>query len=202
MASYTVIYDANVLYPSVLRDLLIRVAQARLVRARWTDRILDETFRNLVANRPDLDPRALARTRTLMNEAIPDVLVTGYEPLIGILDLPDPDDRHVLAAAIKVGAQMIVTDNLRAFRPTDWPPGTSRLGAPTTFCTRWWISRPSRCSGSSNAWPMPAPGRRWTSTNCSPPWTAQVWSRRWLRCGPDPDHPLCSRFAVNVRGCG
>lgn len=118
MASYTVIYDANVLYPSVLRDLLIRVAQARLVRARWTDRILDETFRNLVANRPDLDPRALARTRTLMNEAIPDVLVTGYEPLIGILDLPDPDDRHVLAAAIKVGAQMIVTDNLRDF-PAD-----------------------------------------------------------------------------------
>jgi predicted nucleic acid-binding protein len=115
VASYTVIYDANVLYPSLLRDLLIRVAQARLVRARWTDQILDEIFRKLIVNRPDLAPKALARTRTLMNEAIPDVLVTGYEPLIEVLDLPDPDDRHVLAAAIKVGAQMIVTDNLRDF---------------------------------------------------------------------------------------
>lgn len=69
MASFTVIYDANVLYPSVLRDLLIRVAQARLVRARRTDEILDEGFDNLTRNRQDLDPDKLARTRTLMNDA-------------------------------------------------------------------------------------------------------------------------------------
>lgn len=115
MASFTVIYDANVLYPSLLRDLLIRVAQAGLVRARWTDEILDEVFRNLLEDRPDLDPKRLARTRTLMNQAIRDVLVTGYEPLKEVLDLPDPDDRHVLAAAIKVGAQTIVTNNLKDF---------------------------------------------------------------------------------------
>lgn len=115
MASFTVIYDANVLYPSLLRDLLIRVAQAGLVRARWTDEILDEVFRNLLEERPDLNPERLARTRTLMNEAIRDVLATGYEPLKEILDLPDPDDRHVLAAAIKVGAQTIVTNNLKDF---------------------------------------------------------------------------------------
>lgn len=115
MASFTVIYDANVLYPSLLRDLLIRVAQAGLVRARWTDEILDEVFRNLLDDRPDLDPERLARTRTLMNQAIRDVLVTGYEPLKEVLDLPDPDDRHVLAAAIKVGAQTVVTNNLKDF---------------------------------------------------------------------------------------
>ncbi|CCG01230.1 PIN domain-containing protein [Blastococcus saxobsidens] len=115
MASFVVIYDANVLYPSLLRDLLIRVAQAGLVRARWTDEILDEVFRNLVEDRPDLDPDRLARTRTLMNQAIRDVLVTGYEPLTGVVDLPDPDDRHVVAAAIKVGAQTIVTNNVRDF---------------------------------------------------------------------------------------
>jgi predicted nucleic acid-binding protein len=115
VASFTVIYDANVLYPSLLRDLLIRVAQTGLVRARWTDEILDEVFRNLVEDRPDLDPERLARTRVLMNEAIRDVLVTGYEPLIDVLDLPDVDDRHVLAAAIKVGAQMIVTNNVKDF---------------------------------------------------------------------------------------
>lgn len=68
------LYDANVLYPSTLRDVLIRVGIAQLVVPRWTDRILDETFRNLKEDRPDLDPARLDRTRTLMNGAINDVL--------------------------------------------------------------------------------------------------------------------------------
>ncbi|MFQ1004405.1 PIN domain-containing protein [Modestobacter sp. SSW1-42] len=113
--AFVVVYDANVLYPSLQRNLLIEVARAGLVRARWTEQILDEVFRNLKRNRPDLDPARLDRTRVLMNDAIRDVLVTGYEPLIDALDLPDPDDRHVLAAAIKVGAQTIVTNNLKDF---------------------------------------------------------------------------------------
>lgn len=112
---FIVIYDANVLYPNSLRDLLIRVAQAGLVQAKWTDLILDETFGNLKANRPDLDHTRLDRTRHLMNAAIRDVLITGYEPLIEALDLPDFDDRHVLAAAIKAGAQVIVTENIKDF---------------------------------------------------------------------------------------
>lgn len=116
--AFRVVYDANVLYPSYLRDLLIRVAQAGLVQAKWTDRILDETFRNLRANRPDLDPGKLDRTRELMCRAIPDCLVIGYEPLIEAVELPDKDDRHVLAAAIKAQAQLIVTDNLKDF-PAD-----------------------------------------------------------------------------------
>ena len=118
MATFTVVYDANALWGAIPRDLLIRVAQAGLVRARWTDLILDATFRTIMAKRPALDPARLARTRALMNEAIRDVLVTGYEPLIEALELPDPDDRHVLAAAIKVGAQMIVTDDKDDF-PAD-----------------------------------------------------------------------------------
>ena len=80
--SFVVLYDANVLYPSTLRDLLIRVAQAGLVQAKWTDQILDEVFRNLATNRPDLDPQRLVRTRDLMNRAVRDCLVTGYEPLV------------------------------------------------------------------------------------------------------------------------
>ena len=113
---FIVVYDANVLYPGHLRDLLVRVAQAGLAQAKWTEQILDETFRNLKKNRPDLDPTRLDRTRKLMNEAIRDVLVTGYEPLIEVVDLPDdPDDRHVLAAAIKANAQVIVTDNIKHF---------------------------------------------------------------------------------------
>lgn len=113
--SFIVVYDANVLYPSSLRDLLIRVGQVGLVRAKWTDEILDETFRNLKLNRPDLDEVKLDRTRQLMNRSIRDVLVTGYEPLIPILELPDPDDRHVLPAGIRAGAQVIVTHNTRDF---------------------------------------------------------------------------------------
>jgi predicted nucleic acid-binding protein len=116
--SFVVLYDANVLYPSTLRVLLIRVAQAGLVQANWTDQILDEVFRNLAMNRPDLDPERLARTRDLMNRAVRDCLVTGYEPLVDALDLPDPGDRHVLAAAIKARAQVIVTHNLKDFPPT------------------------------------------------------------------------------------
>ncbi|MCK2242395.1 MULTISPECIES: PIN domain-containing protein [unclassified Crossiella] len=116
--SFVVVYDACVLYPSTLRDLLIRIARAGLVQARWTNRILDEVFDSLRAHRPDLAPDALARTRKLMVCAVRDCLVTNYEPLEAGLELPDPDDRHVLAAAIKARAQVIVTNNLK-----DFPPG-------------------------------------------------------------------------------
>ncbi|GAA2157711.1 PIN domain-containing protein [Pedococcus bigeumensis] len=115
---FVVVYDANVLYPSTLRDLLIRIAQTGLVQAKWTDQILDEVFTNLRANRPDLDPARLDRTRDLMNRAVRDCRVTGYESLIEGLPLPDPDDRHVLAAAIRARAQVIVTNNLADF-PAD-----------------------------------------------------------------------------------
>lgn len=81
---FVVLYDADVLYPNTLRDLLIRIAQARLVQAKWTHQILDEVFDNLRQNRPDLNP----------------------------------DDRHVLAAASKARAQVIVTNNLKDF-PAD-----------------------------------------------------------------------------------
>jgi predicted nucleic acid-binding protein len=111
----TAVYDANVLYPSLLRDLLIRLGVAGAVRARWTGHILDEVFENLVANRPDLDPRLLARTRALMNDAIRDAVVGGFEGLIDDLTLPDENDRHVLAAAIHAEADVIVTANLKDF---------------------------------------------------------------------------------------
>jgi predicted nucleic acid-binding protein len=111
--AFAVVYDACVLYPSIVRDVLIRVAIEGTVRAHWSDRILDEVFRNLKKNRPDLDPAKLDRTRSLMEDAIEDANVTGYESIIDGLVLPDPDDRHVLAAAIRAGAQVIVTDNLK-----------------------------------------------------------------------------------------
>jgi PIN domain len=113
--AFVVLYDASVLYGGLVRDLLIRAGIAGLVQAKWTSEILDEAFENLSKNRPDLDPRMLRRTRDLMNNAVRDCLVQGYEPLIEGLRLPDSDDRHVLAAAIRAGAQLIVTENIKHF---------------------------------------------------------------------------------------
>jgi predicted nucleic acid-binding protein len=109
------VYDANILYRAPLRDLLIRLAQAGLVRARWTETIHDEWIRNVLKENPQLSAERLARTRALMNEAVRDCLVTDYEHLIASLSLPDPDDRHVLAAAIKIAAGVIVTYKLADF---------------------------------------------------------------------------------------
>lgn len=111
---FVVLLDANVIYPAPLRDFLLTLATTGLYAAKWTDRIHDEWIHSLVRNRPELEVH-LKRTRELMNEAVPDCLVTGYEDLIGGLTLPDPDDRHVLAAAIRCGAQIIVTNNQKDF---------------------------------------------------------------------------------------
>ncbi|WP_433437438.1 PIN domain-containing protein [Nonomuraea sp. CA-141351] len=116
--TFVVVYDANVLYGNTLRDLLIRLAMTGRMQAKWTNKILDEMQRNLAVNRPDIAPEKLGKLRLLMNSAVRDSLVEGYEPLVEGLKLPDPDDRHVLAAAIKVGAQVIVTSNLKDF-PAD-----------------------------------------------------------------------------------
>ncbi len=91
------------------------LALTDLFKARWTDEIHDEWMRNVLENRPDLTLSQLIRTKNLMNANVRGCLVTGYESLIPTLELPDPGDRHVLAAAIRVGADFIVTFNLKDF---------------------------------------------------------------------------------------
>lgn len=131
--SKTVIYDACVLYPASLRSFLMWLGVHELVRPRWTERILDECFDNLLENRSDLEPEHLERTRRLMCEAIPDCLVSGFESRIGVLSLPDPDDRHVLAAALEVDADFIATFNLRDF-PDERLSAWCRGHRPRRFC--------------------------------------------------------------------
>ena len=109
------VYDANALYPAPIRDLFIRLARAGVVSARWSDEIHDEWTRSLLRNRPDLDPAKLQRTRELMDAAVPGALVQGYARHVDRLQLPDPDDRHVLAAAIEAEADVIVTFNAKDF---------------------------------------------------------------------------------------
>ncbi len=106
--------DANVLFPFRKRDILLRFHHAGLFRARWTERILDEWTLNLLEQKPQLEPSVRSQ-RHAMREHFQEAVVTGYEPLISTLELPDADDRHVLAAAIRCGAQHIVTDNLADF---------------------------------------------------------------------------------------
>lgn len=114
---YIVIYDACVLYPSSVRDLLIELAMPGrdLFQAKWTKQIEAEWLNNLIANRPDLNKEKLKRTAQLMQEIIPDCIVKNYEPLAVGLSLPDPNDVHVLAAAIRSKAQAIITFNIRDF---------------------------------------------------------------------------------------
>src|SRR5207244_2509788 len=83
--AFIVIYDANVLYPNTLRDLLIRIAQLpHIVQVKWTDEILDEMLEALRKNLPDISEGKASRLRELMNAAVRDCLVIGYEPLIEV----------------------------------------------------------------------------------------------------------------------
>jgi predicted nucleic acid-binding protein len=112
---YTAVLDACVLYPAPLRDLLLSLASGELFGARWTSLIQAEWVRNLAIKRPDLTLDVLNRTVAMMNSAIEDCLVEDFAWLIDSLALPDPDDRHVLAAAIVGHADAIVTFNLKDF---------------------------------------------------------------------------------------
>ena len=113
-----VVCDANVLYSAALRDLMMELAVGDVFEPRWTEEIHGEWMRNVLLNNPNLTIERLVRTKNLMNASIKNCVVTGYEPIIPELELPDPGDRHVLAAAIHSSADFIVTFNLRDF-PAD-----------------------------------------------------------------------------------
>lgn len=115
LANYTALYDACVLYPAPLRDVLLELALTDLFRAKWSHLIHDEWIRNVLASRSDLTQAQLSRTRKLMDAHVRDCLVDSFEDLIPSLNLPDPNDRHVLAAAIRGRADVIVTYNLKDF---------------------------------------------------------------------------------------
>lgn len=133
MARYTVLLDACVLVPIALADTLLRIAERELYRPLWSDRILGEAADAVAEIHPAVSPGAVAKRFTAMSEAFEDASVTGWESLESSVDLPDPDDRHVVAAAIRGGADAIVTANLRDF-PLD---ELARLGLvaidPDTF---------------------------------------------------------------------
>ncbi|MCC0056662.1 MAG: PIN domain-containing protein [Rhodobiaceae bacterium] len=115
ISTFTAFFDANVFYGARLRSLVLYVALTKIYRARWSNLVHDEWIRNLLADRTDLSEEDLQSTRDAMDAAIPDCLVEGFESLIECIELPDPDDRHVVAAAIMTRANVIVSFNLKDF---------------------------------------------------------------------------------------
>jgi len=112
---FKVVLDACVLYPAPIRDILLSLAAEGVFIAKWSDIIQDEWLRNLLKNRTDLKKEQLNQTITAMNLAFPDANVEDFEDLIPSLKLPDRDDRHVVACAIRCNADLIVTFNSRDF---------------------------------------------------------------------------------------
>lgn len=128
--------DANVLYPAILRSVLLELALKKAYRLLWSAQVHQEWTTALLRNNPQLDPMRIARTRALMEAHLDDAMVTGFEPLIPTLVLPDPDDRHIPAAAIHGGASVIVTLNLRHFPPSILAQHNLAVAHPDEFIAR------------------------------------------------------------------
>ncbi|MFP2926740.1 putative toxin-antitoxin system toxin component, PIN family [Pyxidicoccus sp. 3LG] len=129
-AAFPVILDANVLIPVSLCDVLLRSARMNLIQVYWTEEILEEMRRNLVVEYRRSEAQA-ARRVSAMKDAFPEAMVTGYELLVPSMR-NHPKDRHVLAAAVHIGAQTIVTNNLRDFR-AEHLPKSMQAQDPDTF---------------------------------------------------------------------
>lgn len=131
--TFTVVLDACVLYPASVRDILLRLASEDLYRPKWTEEINNEWIRNLLDNREDLNRESLESTIATMNRAFRDAQVTGYQALTEAVTLPDPDDRHVVAAAIRCNADLIVTENLTDFPQDKLAPYDIDIQDPDLF---------------------------------------------------------------------
>jgi predicted nucleic acid-binding protein len=135
--SFVALLDANVLYPAYLRDLLLRLAQAGVYQPRWSPEILDEITRNLKKGRDTAGREKVNRVISLMKQHFEDAEVTGYDGLVPSMT-NDPKDRHVLAAAITGGADVIVTYNLRHFPPQSREPYNIDAQEPDEFLRHQW----------------------------------------------------------------
>src|SRR5262245_22663972 len=127
-APFVVVVDANVLFPFTLRDTMLRAAAAGFYQLRWTAEILDEMERNLVSTGTTTADKA-ARLRATMEKYFPEAEITEYESLVSAMR-NDAKDRHVAAAAVKAGAQVIATANLKDFVPL---PGGVEAQSPDEF---------------------------------------------------------------------
>ena len=143
MANLVALLDANVLYSASIRDITLQLARNNMIRVRWTSAIQDEWTNALLIRSRHINRDSLLRTRHKMDAAFRGALVLDYEHLIEGLDLPDPNDRHVLAAAIRANCNVLVTHNLRHFPPMTLKPYGLQVEAPDSFLVQQLRSNPS-----------------------------------------------------------
>lgn len=115
MARFSVVLDACVLVPVVLADTLLRVAERGVFRPLWSERILGEAMDAICEVHPTIDTELVTRRLLAMATTVEDATIAGWEPLEQDVVLPDPNDRHVVAVALRAGAQAIVASNVRDF---------------------------------------------------------------------------------------
>ncbi|MFD1797519.1 PIN domain-containing protein [Paracoccus aurantiacus] len=143
------VLDANVLFPTVLREILCGTAVSGLFTPVWSERILREWTH--AAGKLGAQDAEIARAEAaLLREQFPQALTPGDEERARGFDLPDPADLHVLAAALETGADLVVTMNLRDFPPRALPAGLQAIH-PDAFLTRLWAQHPDRVTAAARA---------------------------------------------------
>lgn len=142
------VLDACILYPFHLRNIVVQAAVDRLIDARWTNAIHNEWIQNLVTSAPAIPLERLQTTRRLMNEALPTAMVDAYERHVATVNLPDPNDRHVVAAAIAARASLIITWNLRHFPVKELKRFDLQRETPDAFLSRLYDDVPDTVVGS------------------------------------------------------
>jgi len=130
------VLDANVLYPQWLRDLMLTLAALGYYQPRWSDRIVDEMRRNVLADHPDIDPdRFDAVTIAALRRAFPNAWIRVEDDLVERMDNA-AEDRHVLAAAVVGDGDLIVTGNVDDFTGSRYvASGEVGIESPVTFLT-------------------------------------------------------------------
>lgn len=163
--AFTALLDANILYPAYLRDALLRLAEAGVYQVRWTDQILYEMSRNAKKKVPEERHDRIDRIVAKMNQAFPEARVTGYEDLIQSMT-NHPKDRHVLAAAVTAGADLIVTSNVKHFPRSACEAYNMDVQLPDDFlCHQWALRSPEYLMGLLE---------RWASGLSNPPYTLEA----------------------------
>lgn len=131
-ADYRVVLDACVLIPMPLADTLLRMAEApRLYLPKWSQTIMDEVTRNLIA-KWGMAPEKARRREEELRRHFPEAWVEGFEPIIDAMT-NDPGDRHVLGAAVRSHSELIVTYNRRHFPAACLQPWEIAVQGPSAF---------------------------------------------------------------------
>lgn len=144
------VLDANVLFPTVLREILSDVAATGVFRPVWSERILGEWVR-AVAKLGPVDAEIAAGEAAILRMRFPDAVFDGNEDIARGFDLPDPADIHVLATALGAGADQIVTMNLRDFPRPEMLSAGLRAIHPDAFLTDLWVHHPDQVTAAAEA---------------------------------------------------